>query len=101
VALVPLHFDGNTRRETNKNRNYLNPNSEIPTSDNARHNPQIPTLHALPLPQLIAATEDSVVEIHDLRSTEAKPEVDDVPGFKVPFSQGHTVSICFVVGTSL
>ena len=59
------------------------------------------TLAPLPLPQLIAATEDSVVESHGLHRTEAKPEVDDIPSFKVPCSQGHTVSICFVVSTSL
>ena len=56
---------------------------------------------AMPQPQLIAATKDSVVEPHNLCIEEPKPEVDNVPDFKIPFSHRHTVHICCVVSTSL
>ena len=50
-------------------------------------------------PQL--AAKDSIVEPHSLGSAKAKREVDGVPDFKVPFAWGYTVSICFVVNTSI
>ena len=56
---------------------------------------------SVPLLQLIAAAEDSVVEPYNLCRAEAIYEVDNVPGFKIPSSLGHTVQICCVVGASL